>query len=817
MCALFSKVAAEKPDEPFCFSFYAPVIQTDRLVPGIDNIRFDVSLSSKFLEQCRGFLFQLIVKHSEAAELLHRSPDPLKPVDIKEFKQQLQNLLLTALNHANAEKNSQLELLAQAAIFKYLLGELQAQYAVVVVQGREKLKLFEGPAQQFRPRRYQLQEIFSNFQKDKKIILRRVSQELLEWVHEVRNDTVRKVRESFFGNEASEPQRIFFTPLLFTEDGRDDFLYLEHYVMLGNFQRDADRWELVDRPVRNFVEWADVHSEEARQYHRQREVCAQTEARLEGVRQQREKFGEKKSLLSLGKPAPPPPDSELDSEIRSLESQLQEHQESLRLLCSVYKARLDTIISEPGNADRLVDVFQTERQISEARKAGAGAAEISSLEQAGQRQREALERLYEQLSHAGLIPYILAAYETASICARFCPPLNPHQIKAALMDRNERKKVAHLIREYRLPEDSGELLEEAARRIRDAGVRQIRPLLVRFLRDYMRCQHDLCNYSLAQNLMERVHIPTDPKQRELSEINHTLYRFLLAEEEKPLEEKVANHVILKADIRDSTSITEQLFARGLNPASYFSLNFFSPIHKLLPRYGASKVFIEGDAVILAILEQEGDSHAANPVARSCCLARDMIEGVRAVNERAAQNQLPLLEMGIGVCFQPSAPMYLMDGESRIMISKALNQSDRLSGCGKLARQVVGQRNRFFNVFVMQLLGEADSRGGSEEFLLHYNVHGVEINELAFTKLCQELSMSKLELNLPLLGDAEVVELHCGMVPLSPSHFQKIVVRRGLVPRLDPKDFHVVEYTTRCYFEVCSARPLLDYVSRQLGW
>ena len=52
----------------------------------------------------------------------------------------------------------------------------------------------------------------------------------------------------------------------------------------------------------------------------------------------------------------------------------------------------------------------------------------------------------------------------------------------------------------------------------------------------------------------------------------------------------------------------------------------------------------------------------------------MIEGVRGVNDRATQNQLPLLEFGIGICFQPSAPLYLMDGERPIMISKALNET-----------------------------------------------------------------------------------------------------------------------------------------------
>src|SRR5208282_6449317 len=94
---------------------------------------------------------------------------------------------------------------------------------------------------------------------------------------------------------------------------------------------------------------------------------------------------------------------------------------------------------------------------------------------------------------------------------------------------------------------------------------------------------------------------------------------------------------------------------------------------------------------------------SHSVSRTCCLAREIIDGVRAVNDRAAQKSLPVVEIGIGICYQDSAPMFLMDGERPIMISKALNQSDRLSGCGKLAKQILAKRNRFFNVFVMQLL------------------------------------------------------------------------------------------------------------------
>src|SRR5258708_22584540 len=45
-------------------------------------------------------------------------------------------------------------------------------------------------------------------------------------------------------------------------------------------------------------------------------------------------------------------------------------------------------------------------------------------------------------------------------------------------------------------------------------------------------------------------------------------------------------------------MTQDLLARGLSPASHFSLNLHEPVKKLLDRYAAKKVFIEGDAIIL---------------------------------------------------------------------------------------------------------------------------------------------------------------------------------------------------------------------------
>src|SRR5438132_1105882 len=138
---------------------------------------------------------------------------------------------------------------------------------------------------------------------------------------------------------------------------------------------------------------------------------------------------------------------------------------------------------------------------------------------------------------------------------------------------------------------------------------------------------ELRRMEAVMSAMDGINVISNEKLRQLSAINNTLYDILLPEEQKPLEEKVVHHVILKADIRDSTTLTRTLFERGLNPASYFSLNFYEPVNKLLPKYNASKVFIEGDAIILSIFEGEGEPGFG--VGPACVMARDIMDVVRA--------------------------------------------------------------------------------------------------------------------------------------------------------------------------------------------
>jgi len=221
------------------------------------------------------------------------------------------------------------------------------------------------------------------------------------------------------------------------------------------------------------------------------------------------------------------------------------------------------------------------------------------------------------------------------------------------------------------------------------------------------------------------------------------------------------------------------------------------------------VFIEGDAVILAIFGHEGKQEF--PVARTCVLAREMISIVRAYNERSRKDGLPSLELGIGISFQDSAPLYLMDGDTRIMISKALNESDRLSSCNKGVRRFLAANESLFSVFSFKTVEDEDTGGNPDEFLMRFNVGGIHMSEAAFEALQHELRLDAHEMEVPMLWSKETVRLHSALVPLGGGIFHPVVIREGRIARIEASEFTFKNWTERRYYEVCTNETIYDFV------
>ncbi len=697
-----------------------PLLVLEGLATGIDNLRHDVYLSPKFSETARQYIYKLVARHGNVEELIaeERSAVRVPPrqqgqanrqSESTEFKRLLTELHVASLNRAKAESNVSLDLLFRLAVLKFQRTELLNQYAQVLERCRARVKYYEAPRQSGNSRTLEMRERLAGFQINKKNVLRRAGQDLFVLLREAEKETLGRTRRSLFGDTATASYELFLNRLVFNEDGQDNVLNAEHYVMLGNYDRDRDRFQTM------------------------RDISAQF-------------------LKSLG------------------------------VVIDVDDPRVEGILNVPENAHEIM---------------AAGAPD--DINPKSKTQKALLNAWTELLEREDVMSNVVASYEAVPLLAQYSPPINPQQIKNALISREERRRVETLLEEHGKLSPAG--LHAAVKKVEGCKPAERAKIAGRFFADFTRYHRDLRRMEAVVAAMESVNVLGNERFRELSAINNTLYEFLLAEEQKPTEEKVVHHVVLKADIRESTTLTRTLLEKGLNPASYFSLNFYDPINKLLPKYEAKKVFIEGDALILALFEREGEP--ALGVAQTCVLAKEIIQVVTAYNERSLAAGLPSLEVGIGISYQDSAPMYLMDGNKKIMISKALNESDRLSSCSKGMRRLLENRELLFNVFSFKSVEDEDTGGNPDEFLLRYNIGGIHINQAAFQKLCGEISLQAFDLQVPMIWQKSTVRVYAGMVPLGQGSFHHIIVREGRITHVDARDFSLKQVTDRHYYEVCT--------------
>jgi hypothetical protein len=723
----------------------APSIALEGLAVGVDNLRHDVALSPRFVDATRAQVMRLIVRHGELEGLMaaetpqhNQGPSwmrnavagPGRKAEKSDWKPLLTELHLAALNRAKKEEKISIDLLARLAVTKFLRAEMNLQFAQVLERCRVLLKAYEGVRQ---GKGVEYRERVAAFQVRKKIILRKTGQDLFETLREIEKETLARTRRSLFGEASSGEAKsgevkpgeakagtaglasygLFVNRLAFSEDGRDDYLCAEHYVMLGNWDRDPDRYGRLQDVVWSFV----------------------------------------RSLYGEDTPS----------------------------------ETIDAWLCAPENARALV---------------GTGTPDESTAE--GVAKQERLASWVRLLEDEQVMEHIIASYHTVPLLNEYAPRINPQQLKNALISRPECDRVERMIQEHgKLSPTS---LYAAVGKVAGCRGAERAKVAARFLQDFSHYHRDLRRLEALNAVLDAVNLVGTEKLLELSRMNGTLYQFLLPDEQQqPEEDRVLRHVVLKADVRDSTRLTRTLMEKGLNPASYFSLNFYDPVNKLLGKYGAQKVFLEGDAIILAILERAGEPGLA--VSRTCVLAREIIEIVRGYNALMQRSGMPGLELGVGITLQESAPLYLMDGEHQIMISEALNQSDRLSSCNKRARKVMESQAGPFHVYVFQS-GELskDESANPEDSILSFNLGGIRMNEAAFRKLEQEISLVPLAVKLPpsiASSDKGEYRLLSATVPVDRDIFRKIVIRVSRIPLINVEDFSVQGWTDRTYYEVCT--------------
>jgi hypothetical protein len=779
---------------------YAAELPLGSLAVGVDNIRHDVYLSPQFVEQTRAYLLERVRQASNLSYIGQKEPRPgkKKVIDTPSWKRQVLDLLQASLTRAKYEKKIEMDLLLRVALIRFLTIEIGSQFAHLLLEAKEWIRS-RGSHYEHSEQGHVLKARLANLQAGRRNIFRQVGQHLWQILTDLEESHLGRSRRALFGEEHGGAYELLHSRVAFVEGGRDDMLFLEHYVLLGNYVQDQDRFEAYDALLLDFLRDAafsrqasgDVH--QARKAHRElmdaalavRNELAQKEQERSLLRQRLERGGGMLARVGIGADS-----SQARASLSVVEHQIQDLQKRLEQMAPRIEAaktradfvsgeqqnRIGDYLNEPANARCLFD---------------SGPPDLA----AGR-----LDDWLARLEQSGLLPYVLASYEVRGIHRDYCPPLHLQQLKKALVARAELDRAAGILKQFPARNFSLERIEALHKKVRRYPRDEARAAAQRFAEDFMRLRRDLRNYERISAAMERINLVRDEKTREISRLNRTLYEYLLTSEERPEHDAVVNHTVIKADVRGSTRITRELLDRGLNPATLFSLNFFEPVKRILDRYSAAKVFIEGDAMILAVSETEGNRSHLRGVSKACALARQLLAIAAAYNEKSESSDLPRLELGVGVAFQGSPPAYWVDSDSRIMISKALNLSDRLSSCSKLARRLLGDKISMFRVFVFQP-GVTDDEEEADEFLIRFNLNGIELNEEGFQKLSEEISLQPLEADCDMPWGRERTTLYAGEAPIGDT-LEPLLLRRGFVRQMQA-DGVIGPPGHRAYYEVCT--------------
>jgi hypothetical protein len=792
---------------------YNVTIPMGSLAIGVDNIHHDVFLSPKFVAAARDYLFDVIRQHTSSTYLPGIELRTTRGPDSAAFRKLLSELLQSSLTQAKYHKNIEIDLLFRLALLKFLTYEMVNQFANLILEGKEWIRK-RGEHFERSQQAHVIKARLSELQSARRSVIRRVGQQVAQIVIDVEDNVIAKARRALFGEDFAPLYELSKNRLIFLDGGKDDFFFLEHYILLGNYVRDPDRFEAMDTLFQEFLREAGVtlahdpaHTEAIQAHTGLLETVEGIRADIASIEEQREATRKRldrgdgffTKFLNSGDPA------DLKASLSDMEARLKHQEcklEELEPQIDAARQKLDFFVK--GNAGRLGEYLNDPENAKRLFDASA-----ANETEAPNRAR-LLAQLHERLEQHEILYHVLASYEIRPIAADYCPPVHLQQLRKAIVSKEEMKQVEQVIKQVPAKKLSLKTVEELSKKIRRYSREETQALVLRFAYDFLHLRRDLRDAEHLTTCMERVNLVTTEKARELSRLNNRLYECVLPEEARPEQDHVVSHVIIKADVRGSTRMTQDLLARGLSPASHFSLNLHEPVKKLLDRYSAKKVFIEGDAIILAIFETESTIAYARPVAKACILSRQILVVCNSYNESASTSDLPALELGLGVAFQGSAPTYWTDGDSRIMISKALNLSDRLSGCAKLAKRMLTGQKSHFSVFQFLNTMEGASAEELDEFLVRYNHNGIELNEEGFQKLSEEISLDTIETKLDLPWGKQNVSLYYGEVPLGES-VELLVLRKAFARQLRP-DGKIGEATPHSYYEVCTAPALYDLVA-----
>jgi hypothetical protein len=761
MFSFFKRKTSLPGLDDFDLSGYDLKFSLTRLLPGVDNVRHDVYISPSFCSAAEKVIPQLIARHFKTYNIFPIEKPTVWSKRVMDFQRLYQLVMEDAVNKSKQQNELQIDFLAQAATVKYLVHEIRSNFSAMSGRIKNLIRKYERTDHQDIGEAVKTKESLTNVLQNKELILRNVGNELFQYLTEVHLSNLKQMREANFGSKALPPDDMLDNPIFHSENPYYDIFLIEEYdVVFGRRLEDPDKYDTLINQLKLVL------------------------SRMGRKSQLKHKTGQAVETAAS----------------------IQEGQQS-------HDMEVSGLIKYTPNIDTLINCYKLKDNFNKQKKQGVSKEERIQFNRLLKNQKILLKELYRTFKRTGMVQRIAASYEMRDVYKNYCPPLVPQQILHFMIDPKSRKAVVNRLKRlkkmYHQP-FSITPLKKKIKRMELLTAKDKKVYLIRFANGIARYHRDIENFNVFKEAMEKINLTAEDKILNLSRANNTLYEFLLPHEQKHDKKPIINHVVIKADVRGSTDITHKMNKRGLNPASYFSLNFFNPISELLNDYGADKVFIEGDAIILSIYERENAPGGWYGVARACGIAINMLLIISRANEKSKKNKLPVLELGFGINYKNSSPTFLFDGEHRIMISSAINLADRQSSCSKVIRKAMKNKVAPFNLYVFQSETAAVVGKTSDDLMLRYNVNGIELNAAGFKKLSEEINLRALKCDIPELQKKRFT-VYTGTFPTTTGRYKRLIIREAHIPKVNPETMEVRELTSQKYYEVCTHPKVYQYV------
>lgn len=761
MLGIFGHTHKLPPLSFFNLKSYDVTLSLDRLNLGVDNVRHDVYLSPTFTNHTRKLVALLLDQYAGTGDAGSIGKKKLNwAKENEKFKQLYRELMRDVLNKAKGHSEIQVVHLAQMAVLKMLIQEIRAQFELLI--GRVKKAVRKTDLRPFGEleEKHKHQGALQLVLQDRDDIKRKVGLEICALWAEAEKKEVQTMYEAVFGRRSPFFIDLLNNPLMHMDQPDNEFFLISEYdVTLGRRIEDPDKYDALLFFLRRLLNYVDL-----------------MDPLSKGV-----SVDQRLTLPSLSDP----------------EKNDVNQQATIR--------KTEGWIKAIENMDLLFDWQRSRAIYQEMKKKEADRDSLTEQKLLIKHQKTLLDFFYRQFRRNGLLQRVAALYEMQPEYLEYCPPLTPHQIAQYLLLPKSRKivrqRLGRMKKVYSRPFSLGPL-NKKIKSMEHITAAKCKAYLVRFLKAFARYHRDRRNFEMSLDAMERVNLATEEKVIILSRENNTLFEFLLPHEQTSEKAPITCHAVIKADVRGSTDITFLMNERSLNPASYFSLNFFDPISAILDEYDAVKVFIEGDAIILSIFERENTPADWYCVARACGIAINILMIIQRYNEKSKKNQLPILELGIGISFLNKAPTFLFDSNNRIMISPAINHADRLSSCSKTGRRLLAKQKRPFNLYVFQTHSDKVMASTADDLYTRYNVNGIELSADAFAKLSREIDLKLMSSKISDKGTAKF-NLYTGRFPTKSGRLQRLVIREAQVPVVNPATLDTEKISSRKYYEVCT--------------